>query len=83
MAAATMLDDLSLAPKCYKGIRKEILPEYRFDGSHYYVENLLQDIKDHITFKQWFFGHWHDNFTYRNYRCMYGDIIELSNSPNF
>lgn len=58
-------------------------PEYRFDGSHYYVENLLQDIKDHITFKQWFFGHWHDNFTYQNYRCMYGDIIELSNSPNF
>ena len=52
-------------------------PEYSFDNEDHYVENLLQDIKDHLTFKEWFFGHWHENFTYKNYRCLYDDIICL------
>lgn len=58
-------------------------PEYRFDGENYYVENLLQNIKDHLVFKEWFFGHWHENFTYKNYRCLYGDIICLNDLYDF
>ncbi len=58
-------------------------PEYRFDGENYSVENLLQDIKDHLAFKEWFFGHWHENFTYKNYRCLYGDIICLNDLYDF
>ena len=53
-------------------------PEYSFDNEDHYVENLLQDIKDRLTFKEWFFGHWHENFTYNNYRCLYDDIINMS-----
>lgn len=52
-------------------------PEYNFDNEDHYVENLLQDIKDRLIFKEWFFGHWHENFTYNNYRCLYDDIICL------
>lgn len=53
-------------------------PEYNFDNEDHYIENLLQDIKDHLAFKEWFFGHWHDNFIYNNYRCLYGDIVCLN-----
>lgn len=53
-------------------------PEYIFNDKENYVESLLQNIKDHLTFKEWFFGHWHENFTYENYRCLYDDIICLN-----
>lgn len=55
-------------------------PEYSFDNEDHYVENLLQDIKDRLIFKEWFFGHWHENFTYNNYHCLYDDIVCLNDA---
>ncbi|MDD7520480.1 MAG: hypothetical protein PUK26_00110, partial [Lachnoclostridium sp.] len=52
-------------------------PDYDLNGRHD-TEEILQYIRDQISFEQWFFGHWHENFTYKNYRCLYGDIVCLN-----
>ena len=42
------------------------------------MEEFLQDVYDKITFKRWFFGHYHDDkILTSNLRLMYNDIIEL------
>ena len=42
------------------------------------MENFLQEIHDKITFKHWYFGHYHDdNRLASNISILYNDIIEI------
>ncbi|MBQ7275783.1 MAG: metallophosphoesterase [Bacilli bacterium] len=38
---------------------------------------VLEDFRSKIQYKYWFFGHYHKDKTYKNYRCFYNDILEI------
>ena len=41
-------------------------------------ENKLEELKNNITFNQWFFGHYHINRKLEgNFQCLFEDFIEL------
>ena len=37
----------------------------------------LEQLRSKIEYKYWFFGHYHKDQTYKNYRCFYNDILEI------
>ena len=39
--------------------------------------DILERIGSQITFKHWYFGHYHENKTWNKYRCFYSDILRL------
>lgn len=38
---------------------------------------ILEKFQSQIDFKYWYFGHYHENKRWNNYRCFYGDILEI------
>lgn len=46
---------------------------YRIDPN----TEILQKFHKKIEFKQWFFGHYHEDRTLRQFRCFYYDILEI------
>ena len=51
-------------------------PNYDLSGRHD-TEELLQYICGQISFEQWLFGHWHEDFSFQKYRCLYNDVYRL------
>ena len=51
-------------------------PDYDLSGRHD-IEELLQYIREQISFEQWFFGHWHEDFSFHQYRCLYNNVYRL------
>lgn len=41
------------------------------------TESYLDEIKDKIKYKKWYFGHWHKDVSYDNYVCLYNKIVKL------
>jgi hypothetical protein len=41
------------------------------------LEIFLENISQEVKFKKWYFGHYHMNYKYRNYRCLYEDIVKV------
>ena len=41
------------------------------------MEVWLQKIADRLTFKHWYFGHYHDDWDNGKYSMLYTDIIPL------
>lgn len=38
---------------------------------------ILERFGSQISFKHWYFGHYHENKKWNRYRCFYGDILEI------
>ena len=41
------------------------------------ITNYLDYIKSIVEYDKWYFGHWHQDKEYRNFRCLYNEVIEL------
>lgn len=41
------------------------------------TEHILEYLKGSIAFKHWYFGHYHENKTIKNFSCLYKRIIPL------
>ncbi len=41
------------------------------------VNNMLEEIKDKIEFKRWYFGHYHADVSIDKYRCIFNEIIKI------
>lgn len=50
----------------------ELNAAYRADVMTNYLEYV---VKEKLLFKQWFFGHYHQDKVFGKYRCMFDDII--------
>ena len=46
---------------------------YRSDNN----TKILEEFRKKIIFKNWFFGHYHENKKFGRYRCFYSNILEL------
>lgn len=44
------------------------------------TESYLDEIKTKISYKKWYFGHWHKDTSYDDYVCLYNKIIKLGES---
>lgn len=51
-------------------------PDYDLNGRQD-TEEVLQYIRDQISFEEWFFGHWHEDFSFHQYRCLYNNVYRL------
>ena len=38
---------------------------------------LTRTISEEVAGVEWYFGHWHEDKTYRNFHCLYNKIVEL------
>jgi len=52
-----------------------------FSGSlerlHDPVSYMLQEFKDRLKFKKWYFGHFHKNKEVGRFHCVYNDIVQM------
>lgn len=44
------------------------------------TESYLDEIKNKVTYKKWYFGHWHKDVSYEDYVCLYNKIVKLGES---
>ena len=44
---------------------------------------VLEEFMSQLKYKYWFFGHYHKDQTYNNYRCFYNDILEIKHINKF
>ena len=42
------------------------------------VSNFLEEVYRRITFKDWYFGHWHEDMRFENFHCLYNNLIKLT-----
>lgn len=43
------------------------------------LQEYLQDLKEQLDYKQWYFGHFHEDYEGDGCRCIYQDIIKIYN----
>ena len=41
------------------------------------VERVLQEFADIVSFRHWYFGHWHEDQDYGNYSCLFDRVLKL------
>jgi hypothetical protein len=41
------------------------------------LETFLENLSKDLTFKKWYFGHFHVDKSLYNYRCLYNDVVEI------
>lgn len=39
--------------------------------------HILEEFREKIKFKYWYFGHYHSDISFENFRCFYYDILEI------
>lgn len=45
------------------------------NGLTNFFDHLVNDFN--LKFKDWYFGHYHTNFSYENFHCLYNEIIKI------
>lgn len=58
-------------------VTKSVKQESRHFSDERFKEVWLQKIADRLTFKHWYFGHYHDDWDNGKYSMLYMDIIPL------
>ena len=70
--------DIVITHTCPKFVIPRIIKYYMADKLHDENAQILQDIYDKISFKKWYFGHFHeDKKLDENFRAIYHDIEEI------
>lgn len=67
--------DYILTHTCPRSLIRKMFGLYSIVNS--YTEAFLDEIAPKIKCREWFFGHWHEERKYKNYRCLYNSIIPL------
>ena len=72
--------DYVLTHTCPLNVKHAMKMKIEFDNSN---ENKLQEIANTINFKHWYFGHYHIDWSFKNYTCVWKDVIPVVDLPNF
>lgn len=55
-----------------------VTPMFRLSSYvHSGVENFLNEVYERVTFKEWYFGHWHERKDYGRLHCIFNSVVRL------
>ena len=68
--------DYILTHTCPESIIQPMFHPHNTDF-HDFTGKFLDEVYRTTKFKEWYFGHWHEDKTYLNFHCLYNKLVKL------